>query len=253
MQRRVISISPYNNETHMLDIRVGVLRDVVDKFYIVEATQTHQGKPKDCLRVYNDPKVEVVTIDFPDNLGNWGRENYQRDYIIELSEYNDDDIVLVTDLDEVPNPDKIELLKEIFDPEFSYSLNMKIYQYYLNNENVTEGIWEKAKACSVGRYRSQGFIATDLRLHEMSINVPNAGWHWTFCGGKEFIRNKIESYAHAEFNNNETKSQIEQRIAENLDTLGRPFELIAMSIDSDEFPEYVCANRESLKQYIKET
>ena len=257
MPRKIVSITPYRNEMHILKLRLGVLEDVVDHFYTIEASKTFSSLDKPMTaREFVHPKHTVVEIDFPEELDVWGRENYQRDCavkFINLDAYNDDDIVLITDLDEIPNPKSLKILSELFDPQFNYSLNMNIYQYYLNNKNVGEGTWYKAKACSVGEFRSSGFNGTSLRMSNQSINIPDAGWHWTFIGDAEFIKKKIEDYAHTEFNTDHVKNNLQRSIESNTDALGRPFNLQLVSIDSDEFPEYVRANRESLKQYIKET
>lgn len=253
MNRKVVSITPFHNETHILEMRIGILENVVDHFYTIEATKTFTGKDKQMLaNTVQHPKHTVVEIEFPEYLTNWGRENYQRDYILDLSKYSDDDIVLITDLDEIPRPETIEMLRKSFDPDFSYSLEMVIHQYYLNNQNVGEGVWTKAKACSVGLYRSEGFWATGLRIHERSIPIANAGWHWTFCGQTDFIRTKIEAFAHNEFDTPQVKDGLEQRIKDNTDTLGRPFELITADIDTDFYPVYIRENREKYKDYIKE-
>ena len=198
------------------------------------------------------PKHTVIEVEFPEGLSDWGRENYQRDAILDLSEYNDDDIVLINDLDEIPRPSQLENLRNLFDPQFSYAFDMVIHQYYLNNQNIGEGIWSKAKACSVKEYRKNGFVPTALRLSNDSIHIPNAGWHWTYCGDADFIRNKIEQFAHSEFDTENVKSEIESHWENNTDTLGRGYNLQIVDIDSDFYPDYLKNNKEKFKQYIKE-
>ena len=253
MSRRVISITPFYNETHILEMRLGILEGVVDRFYTIEANTTFTGLEKPMLaKTVVHPKHTVVEIEFPEGMTEWGRENYQRDVILDLSEYNDDDIVLITDLDEIPRPESIETLKEFFDPSFDYAFNMVVHQYYLNNQNVGEGIWSKGKACSVAEYRKPGFNGTSLRLSENSIHIPNAGWHWTYCGDADFIKNKIEAFAHTEFNNDSVKSGINSRLEQNQDTLGRSFDLKLVDIDTDFYPEYIRNNKEKHSKYIKD-
>lgn len=254
MSRRVVSITPFHNETHILELRLGILEDVVDHFYTIEATKTFTGLDKPMLaNTIKHPKHTVIEIEFPEGLDEWGRENYQRDIILDLSEYNDDDIVLINDLDEIPNPKAIEFLRENFDPDFSYSFNMIVHQYYLNNQNIGEGLWWKAKACSVREYREPGFNATSLRLSFNSISVPNGGWHWTFCGDTKFIKNKIEAFAHTECNTDQIKSSLDYNFENNTDTLGRGYELRLVDIDSDFYPKYLRDNKNKYNKYIKET
>ena len=253
--RRIVSVTPYYNEKHILELRLGILEDVVDRFYTIEATKTHTGLDKPMTaQSLEHAHHSVVEIDFPEGLDNWGRENYQRDiapYVVDLSDYSDDDIVLVTDLDEIPSTQSLELLRELFDPEYSYAFDMKIYQYYLNNQNIGEGSWTKAKACSVGYFKSQGFNATRLRLYENSLLVSNGGWHWTYIGNTQEINKKIEAFAHSEWDNAHTKSQLEQRREDNVDALGRPFELRTVELD-ETFPQYLRQNRDRYQNYIKE-
>jgi beta-1,4-mannosyl-glycoprotein beta-1,4-N-acetylglucosaminyltransferase len=253
MTRRVVSITPFYNETHILELRLGILENIVDRFYTIEADKTFTGLDKPMLaNTIKHPKHTVVEIEFPEGLGEWGKENYQRDVILDLSEYNDDDIVLITDLDEIPNPKMVEFLRDNFDPEYTYSFNMVVHQYYLNNQNIGEGAWWKAKACSVGEYRRPGFNATSLRLDTSSIDIPNGGWHWTFCGDTKFIKNKIEAFAHTECNTDQVKSNLDLNFENNTDTLGRGYELRLVDIDSDFYPEYLRSNKEKYSQYIKE-
>jgi len=260
MPRRVVSITPFWNETHILELRLGILEDVVDKFYTVEASQTFTGIDKPMLaNTIQHPKHSVVAIDFPkDIMGRsiatqeWGRENYQRDLIIDLSEYDDDDIVLITDLDEIPNPIAVKFLRDNFDPDFTYAFDMVVHQYYLNNQNLGEGVWSKAKACSVAEYRRDGFWATGLRLDDNSIHIPNGGWHWTYIGDPEFIKNKIEAFAHTEFDIDNVKSNLEYHYENNTDTLGRGFQLQLVELDNDSYPKYIRDNKVKYNKYIKE-
>lgn len=253
MTPRIVSITPFYNEVHILELRLGILEDVVDHFYTIEATTTFRGNPKPMLaNTVKHPKHTVVEIEFPEGMTDWGRENYQRDVILDLSEYDDDDIVLINDLDEIPRPESLEQLKELWDTEFTYAFDMVVHQYYLNNVNKGEGIWSKAKACSVGEYRSEGFNATALRLGTDSIHIPNAGWHWTYCGDTEFIKNKIEQFAHSEFDTDEVKANLTSSRDNNIDTLGRGYELEVIDINLPFYPDYIRNNKEKLKDYIKE-
>ena len=253
MTRRVVSITPFYNETHILELRLGILEGVVDHFYTIEATKTFTGIDKPMVaNTVKHPKHTVIEIEFPEGLNEWGRENYQRDVILDLSEYNDDDIVLINDLDEIPNPETIKLLRDNFDPEFSYAFAMTIHQYYLNNQNLGEGVWLKAKACSVGEYRNEGFNATSLRLSHNSIYVPNGGWHWTYIGDAVFVKNKIEAFAHTEFNNDQIKDNLDSNFDNNVDALGRGYELKLVDINSEPYPKYLRENKKKFSKYIKD-
>jgi len=131
----VIDIFPFFNELDLLEIRLNILNDYVDKFVICEATETFSGKPKplyfkeneERFAKWKDKIVHYVVDDFPNdkeiydkaikspNTGNkehwWVREFYQKESAIKaLSFCKEDDIIMVSDVDEIPNPN---ILKEI--------------------------------------------------------------------------------------------------------------------------------------------
>jgi len=254
VSRRIISITPFFNETHVLELRLGVLNDTVDHFFTIEADKTFTYLDKPMLaNTVKSPKHTVVEIEMPHYSNPWQCDYYQRDYKIDLSYYNDDDIVLVTDLDEIPRPESLEMLREAFDPEYSYVFMMLTHQYYLNNQNVTEGYIDRAKAYSVKQYMDPSFQPSLFRFVQTpSIVIPEAGWHWTYLGDTDFIRNKIESFAHSEFNNDSVKDRLQYNLENNVDTLGRPFQLVTVDIDSDFYPKHIRENRDRYKKYIKE-
>lgn len=244
----VVDITIFNNEIELLDLRINILQDVVDQFYIIEATETHQGQPKEILgNKYSHPKLKVVTIVFPEGMTNWERENYQRAYKLTM---NPNSIVMTSDLDEVPDPKAVAWIRDNFNPGLVYAFEQKMHQYYLNVRNMSEP-WSGTRLCSKEVYYE--YNAEVLRWGKQSyptVAVPDAGWHWSFLGGKSMIEKKIKEYAHAEYNNEETLSKIEQRLTNNEDVFNRGFILETVEID-DSYPEYVRNNQSKLAHLIK--
>ena len=74
------------NELDILDIRLQELYDTVDHFVLVEANQSHSGKPKeyifennkDRFEKYLDKIIHIKIDDFPDTKDSWVREKFQR-------------------------------------------------------------------------------------------------------------------------------------------------------------------------------
>ena len=80
------------NELDLLEIRLNVLKDVVDKFVLVEAGETHTGKPKPLyfkenearFAAFRDRIIYVAIERFPEVCTtSWARENWQRNAIAE--------------------------------------------------------------------------------------------------------------------------------------------------------------------------
>ena len=99
------------NELDLMEIRLNVLKDVVEKFVLVEAGETHSRKTKPLyfkenaarFAEFRDRIVYVGIERFPDVcVTDWARENYQRNAIADGLKGAKDDDVLVSDLDEIP-------------------------------------------------------------------------------------------------------------------------------------------------------
>ena len=108
---RVFDCFPLFNEIDLLELRLNELWDVVDVFVIVEAKKTFTGKRKPMCLPDNEERLAkyihkiryVVVEDFPDGMSNWGKEEYQRNAIKKgLSDVLPDDILIFSDLDEIP-------------------------------------------------------------------------------------------------------------------------------------------------------
>ena len=109
----------YHDEDLILDIRLNTLNDYVDKFVIVEAKADHQGNKKklnfniDNYRKFEEKIVYKVIEFFPEGYNNWERENFQRNFITNgLNFAQEDDYIIISDVDEIPNLSKLSNIKK---------------------------------------------------------------------------------------------------------------------------------------------
>jgi hypothetical protein len=79
--------------------------------------------------------------------------------------------------------------------------------------------------------------------------IENGGWHFTFMGGEEQIKLKLESYGHQEYNNDGIKNKIKDLLEEGKDVLGR--NEFKFWIDESELPKYLIDNKNKYRQYFK--
>ena len=247
----VVDIVLFDNELEMLDLRVKILEDVVDYFIVKEATHTFQGEPKEMLsQTYKHPKVFTYVVEFPLGMSTWERDRYQRGTQVDLRAYGigEDAMVMTSDLDEVPDPKAVAWLRDHFNPDGMYALEQQMHQYYLNVHNLGE-YWAGTRVCSMDRYRTMD-AETMRHSQQLCMTLPNAGWHWSFLGGEEMIEKKIRSYAHEEYDNEETIQQIKTRMMYNEDVFNRGFELKTVELD-DFYPQYILDNQDKLAHLIK--
>lgn len=251
MPRQVVDIVLFNNELELLDLRIKILEDVVDFFIIKEATHTFQGDLKEMLsKTYDHPKVFTYVVEFPLNMSTWERDRFQRGTQIDLTAYgiNEDAIVMTSDLDEIPDPEAVKWIRDNFNPSAMYALEQKMHQYFLNVRNLSEP-WAGTRVCSMEKYRLMD-AETMRHSQHLCMTLPDAGWHWSFLGGEKQIEKKIRSYAHEEYDNEDTIQKIKERILNNEDIFNRGFQLQTVELD-DSYPQYVLDNKEKLAHLIR--
>ena len=228
------------NELDLLEIRLLTLDKVVDKFILAESHFTHTGRPKPLyyaenkarFESFNDRIIHVVVDDFPVMPSDmpirekaWTRENWQRNAIVRgvPDDINDEDVLLISDLDEIPSPDYI--LKATANPKGVTRLDLKSYCFFINMRNVSYPIWNNGtrvltwrtfnnpatyahathSECCIAAI-NQGPSATRLRFLKPTAILKPAGWHFSYLGGAEAIQRKMKSIAHTEFDTDERTS-----------------------------------------------
>lgn len=245
----IIDTFIFYNELDLLNYRLNLLYDVVDYFVIVEATLTHSGKPKklffeenkESFSRFSDKIVHIVVtnlyenIDTSTNSETFKNEHLHRNSIdvgiqvIEniLSNKNpqqklgDNDLIIVSDADEIPDPITLESIKKSRRKNIFFSLQQKLYYY--NLKNVVRVWWGSSKIIGYNVYvKSCGRLPQIIRNFP-SAQIPRGGWHLSYFGDSDFIRTKLKSFAEQNFNNDETLQieHIEECIENGKDVLNR--------------------------------
>ncbi|MBV6643042.1 MAG: hypothetical protein KI791_20155 [Cyclobacteriaceae bacterium] len=253
------------NELDLLEIRLNVLNDVVDRFVIVEANRTHQGKPKPMNLEENwsrfkdfEHKMTYLKLEkgYPTfftrwrPVKTWDIEYVQREMFFEgLKEAKDEDQVIISDLDEIPRPESISKHKN---SKQAILFHQDIFRYFLNCR-CNNDRWPGSVMMPYGSLKN---INTYLaRLHRDPkivkkrgfeiIDESDGGWHFTSVGGIDHLIQKIEAFAHKEFNTNELKDprRLEKIIKEGGDIFGSDWKFELEEI-SDTYPLYIQKNKD---------
>ena len=268
---KLIDCFMYFDEDLVLDIRLNTLYKEVDKFIIAEATKDHAGQDKKLnFNIKNFSKFKdkihyLIIDDLPTNVKspkkswheNHIRDQYQRNALERgYKKFNDEDLIMISDIDEIPNPLKI---KE-FDIKNKYACFLqKNYQSKINLLNITDNNWAGTKIWKKKYLKSQKWLrdkkikkkqfwkifSNDIQL------INNGGWHFSFLKDPESIKNKIISYAHQEYNKSEFTNieHIQKKIANREDLFNRLGISQKVNID-DTFPDYINKNKEKFKKWI---
>lgn len=270
------------NELDILKIRIEELKDVVDKFILVEATKTHSGNPKPLyyqefiheFAEYQDKIIHYVVDDMPEviNGDRWPLENHQRDCIIRpLKDIkcNDEDIILISDLDEIPRKEKIEDAINLLQNNKFVIFNHDLYHQHLDAFNSQW--WCGTVACKYKdlkvrtatkvRRSDEGFWSPNWKaasIRKEGFQYPNiekGGWHFSSFGGEKTNRYKLQSFAHAEIDNSkETGIPLINfdvaRPTNNEDSLGKYYYDIR-DVEGKDIPDYLKKNIRQYRHFLK--
>lgn len=260
------------NELDLLEIRLNVMDEVVNQFVIVEASKTHQRRPKPMNLEANwsrfkdfEHKITYIKLEggYPNfftrwrPVKTWDIERIQREKFFEgLTNANDDDRVIISDLDEIPNPD---LIKKLLNEEKPQVFIQRIYKYFLNSVCYNE-TWRGPVLLPYGMLKNMTIklarlLRDDKILKREGIEVDfveDGGWHFTTIGDIEKIIEKMENFAHKEFNTQEMKDEdrIQKIIEEGGDIFGFNWKFRLEEMN-ETYPKYLLKNQEKYSHIIK--
>lgn len=267
---RVFDCFTFYNEFDILELRLEELWNTVDYFVISEANLTHQNNPKPFYLKDNWKKFEkyaskirhVLIEDMPNNPDTWVNERHQRRELRRgLEDLQPDDIVIVSDCDEIPRPSAIEAIKEDANDYDRYILAIPLNYFKLNFMMIKSVFKQNNIAVTRGRAftdpqqeREFTFHKGNLPLHYADNGfcvIEHGGWHFTYFGHTEFAKNKLLNFAHAESRNLAESADVDYMIANKVGFLGFNFsERFEYVVVDEYFPQTVLDNPEKYKDMI---
>ena len=288
----------YFDEDLLLDIRLNILNEHVSKFIISEATYTHNGNKKKLnfninnFKKFKD-KINYIVVDKPPKniqeinsndpedvkgqksiLNGMARDYFQRESLIKgLDESKDNDFILISDLDEIPDLSKVNLEK-VKNKIIIFEQNMF---YYKLNLIYKDKIWHGSRACKRKYLISPQWLRNikpkkysnfrvDLLFSKKKYNdiffVKNGGWHFTYLKKPEELEKKLLNFAHHhEFERSglkidDLKKFIEQRrVVYDHDSDQKKYkfsgEKFLTKVQNNQLPRYINSNLNKYENWLE--
>ena len=226
---KIIDSLMYFDEDMILDIRLNTLDKFVSKFIICEAKYNHNGiKKKLKFNIKNFKKFEnkieyLILEDQPINLFDIKdneplnirnskildnaliRENFQRNYCYQkLKDFSEDDLVIINDLDEIPN-------LENFKYESKITIFMQKMFYYKLNLQYPKFDWTGSRICKIKDLQSPQWLRNikpknypfwrlDTFFSKNKYRnvkfVKEGGWHFTNVKNAKDLDFKMRNFLH---------------------------------------------------------
>jgi len=250
----------FNHEIELLEIRLNILNDYVDKFVITEGDMTFSGLPKESHFLNNkerfakwEDKIILNQINIPECESPWHREIYSRNAMVNLDIFNDDDLIIMSDGDEIPNPEILDQASEWVSDDTHFTFEQSCYAYWMNN--LYSNKWFGTRAATY-KYVNNTTV-DDIREgteDESKITgsiITNGGWHFTYLGDENHIRQKINSFCDRHFDVPEVIENISKNLEGGTDVLNRTHITYSTVDLDDSFPQYIIDNQEKYSHLIK--
>ena len=287
----------YFDEDNVLDLRLNILDKYVDYFVIVESVFTHRGDKRKLrfnLNKYEKFKNKIIYLTYdkePENISEIlnedskderskkyifnaiYRENGQRNFIINgLKNANDEDMILISDVDEIPNLENIQL-NRIIQKIILFRQDMFYYKFNLKLPGL---IWTGTKACKKKYLSSPQWLRNikDKKFPIYRIDtlfskskymnikfIDNGGWHFSNIKTAADIEHKLKSYLHhVEYDENpihvdkikeimnNKKAIYDLKIDKRLNKIGEGSKLEKYPLDM--LPKFLQDNKVKYKEWI---
>ena len=290
---KIYDCTTFYSEHMMMDVRFSILDKYVEKFIVTESTYSHSGKRKKLnFNINNYPKykdkiIYLVIDKEPNDLIETEKDNVSKrlnsikrielsyNYMKEaINEVAEDDLIILSDNDEIPNLGSKSFLKS----KKKVILFNQLFFYYKFNLFYDLLPWYGSKACKKKSLKSFSWlnnlktkkypfwrIDTYFSKNKMiDIEIINdGGWHFTNLKSAEDLLEKFKNFGHHdEFEESgitleKLKNYIDNGIvfynhfADQKDLNKWNFNYKLKKINDDFLPEYLIRNKDKFKNWFR--
>ena len=286
------------DEELILDVRLNVLNEFVDYFVIVESKYDHKGNKRKLVfnienyKEFENKIIYLVHKDLPNNIKKVNkrdskntiglksfhnaaeRENAQRNFIsYGLEEADNEDIILISDVDEIPNLDSVNFDKKkskitVFEQKFfNYKFDLYVPNFTwfgtkaIKKKNLESPQWARNIKCKkYPKYRID--ILFSKKKYNSIDFIKDGGWHFSNIKSPEEIEIKYKSFLHhyefeqSLFNLNKIKNLMQNKRAiydftvdkKNENKIGNGENL--EKYDNSYLPKFLIKNKKKFKDWF---
>ena len=290
---KIIDCTTYYSEDLMLDVRFNILNDYVSKFIIVESKYSHSGEKKPLnfdinkfqkfkdkiqyLVIENEPQGIISNTNNQPSIKRKNsllRIEQSYNFIINaLHDVSDNDLICLSDNDEIPNFESGDFKNSNND----IYIFKQLFFYYKFNLFYDLIPWYGTKACKKKKLISLSWLRnlknkkyplwrfdtyfSNIKQTNLKI-INEGGWHFTNLKTAEEIFEKLSNFGHHdEFDNsgltvNHIQNSIDNRVVNYNHLADKSVEnkynaQYKLRLADDKIlPKYIVANKEKYKDWF---
>lgn len=258
---KIFDCFTFYNEFDLLEIRLEEMWDTVDHFVIVEANSTHQNNQKSFFlkdnwerySKYHNKIRHIMVNDMPMHSDTWVNEKFQRRAIGRgLTDLESDDLVIVSDLDEIPRASIVDYLRNNL-TEDRCVLHIPMHCFRFNLLMIQPFAMHGKIMITKGKAFTDAQRERELTVSNTILRLAHAGWDFSYLGNTDFAKNKIKNFAHAETNisrivdNLDVDEMIKNKVFLNKENGAERFEYVVLN---NYYPKVIIENQEKYKDFI---
>ena len=290
---KIYDCTTFYSEHMMMDVRFSILDKYVEKFIVTESTYSHSGKRKKLnFNINNYPKykdkiIYLVIDKEPNDLIETEKDNVSKrlnsikrielsyNYMKEaINEVAEDDLIILSDNDEIPNLGSKSFLKS----KKKVILFNQLFFYYKFNLFYDLLPWYGSKACKKKSLKSFSWLNniktkkypfwridtyfSENKMIDIEV-IKDGGWHFTNLKSPEDLLEKFKNFGHHdEFEESritleKLKNYIDNDIvfynhfADQKDLNKWNFNYKLKKINDDFLPEYLIKNKNKYKDWFR--
>ena len=241
----VIDCFIFHDELDMLECRLEALSPFVDRFALVEAGQTFQGDRKPFYFLRNEKrfapwKDRILWLGTNELQGEttWEREYAQREHFRRLRTFGVplDALILNGDVDEIPTRAAVVAAGKLAEEGLFSAFDYRLCCFAVDWEYPTP-----LRGTVAGKLGMIESFAEMRRKRDVVEGIQNAGFHFSWLGGKAATLRKLDSFSHTEI-----KDAVRPGLeADNYLTEGRHVDgakLVPIEVDGS-FPAFIRERR----------
>ncbi|AEO66100.1 66d84d78-9c4a-4a52-9422-a09650870ab2 [Thermothielavioides terrestris] len=269
--RKVYDLLMVNSELDMLEVRLNSTFDAVDYFVLVESRKTFTSldKPltlRDNLARFRPYHAKIIyhELELPPGFSprrTWDMEDLQRNAMLTqvFPRLRGDqapqlgDVLVVSDVDEIPRPSTLALLRAC---RFPRRLTLRSRFYYYSFQWLRRGEeWPHPQATYYQGAR-RTLLPNSLRIADGGMwpfrewekgELANASWHCSSCFETvDELLGKMASFSHTSMNAERFRDRqwIVERVRNGKDVWDRESEQFDRVEDNQDLPSFLLENRE---------
>ena len=290
---KIIDCTTYYSEDLMLDVRFNILNEHVHKFIVVESKFSHSGNEKKLnfdinklnkfknkiqyLVIENEPKgldVNTQNSSAIKRMNSLLRIEQSYDYMLNaLEEFDDNDLICLSDNDEIPNFDS----KAFKSSSSDVIIFKQLFFYYKFNLYYDLVPWFGTKACKKRKLKSMSWLRniknkkypfwrldtyfSDLKLKNIDI-INDGGWHFSHLMTPELLYEKLTNFGHhSEFEQSgltleDIKNKVNEKkvfynhFADKTKGDNWNYDYLLKKVDNKILPEYLISNTNKYKKWL---